>query len=46
MDIKKIGNVLRKTCIESRKISLLKDEIRKQFEEEVIELADNGLPNL
>ena len=31
---------------ERRKICLLKDEIRKQFEEKVTELVDIGVPNL
>ena len=40
-------HVLRKTCAERGKISLLKDvKIRKQFEENVIELVDVGAPNL
>ena len=44
---KKIRNVVRKTCTERRKISLLKEvNIRKLFEENVIELFDVGAPNL
>ena len=44
---KKIMNVVRKTCTESRKISVLKDvKIGKQFEDDKIELVDLGLPNL
>ena len=45
IDKKKIRNVVRKTCDERRKISLLKDvKIRKQ--EKVIKLVDIGAPNL
>ena len=41
VDKKIIRNVVRKTCAERRKISLLKDvKIRKRCEEEVIELVD------
>ena len=41
IDRKKIRNIVRKTCAERRKISLLKDvKIRKRVEEKVIELAD------
>ena len=37
---------MRKTCVERRKISLLKDvKIRKLFEEKVIVLVDVGSPN-
>ena len=44
---KKISNVVRKTCTETRKISLLKDvTIRKRFSEIVIKLVDVGAPNL
>ena len=43
----KIRNVVRKTCAERRKITLLKDvKIRKQFEEKVTELVDAGAQNL
>ena len=42
----KIRNVVR-TCVERRKISLLKDEwVRVQVEEDVIELVDVWMPNL
>ena len=41
IDKKKIRKVVRKTCAERRKISLLKDvKIRKRFEEKVIKLVD------
>ena len=44
---KKLRNVMRKTCAERRKISLLIDLlIGNQFEEKVIDLVDVGLPNL
>ena len=47
IDKKQIKNVVRKTCTERRKISLLKDvKIMKQFEEKVIELDDLGAPHL
>ena len=47
IDKRKIRKVVRKTCAEKRKISLLKDvKIRKQFEEKVIKLADVGAPNM
>ena len=47
IDKKKIRKVVRKTCSEGRKISLLKDvTIRKRFEENVITLVDVGVPNL
>ena len=37
MDKKKIRKVVRKTCVERRKITLLKDvKIRKRFEEKVM----------
>ena len=45
-DRKKIREVLRKTCIERRKISLLLDEIWKRFREKVIELVDIDFPHL
>ena len=39
--------MVRKTCVEGRKITLLTDvQIRKQFEEKVIKLVDVGAPNL
>ena len=41
IDKKKIRNVVRKTCTESRKISLLKNmKIRKRLEEKVMKLVD------
>ena len=41
IDKKEIRKAVRKICAERRKISLLKDvKIRKQFEEEVIDLVD------
>ena len=44
---KKIRNVMRKTHIERRKISLLKHmKIRKRLKENVIGLADVGSPKL
>ena len=47
IDKKKIGRVVRKTCAERRRISLLEDvKIRKQFEDKVIKLVDVGAPNL
>ena len=47
MDEEKIINVVRKTCIEGRNISLLKGvKIRKRFKEKVIELIDVGALNL
>ena len=47
IDKKKIRKVVRKTCVERRKISLLKDvKIRKRHEEKVIKLVDVGAPNL
>ena len=43
---KKIRKLVRKTCIERRKTSLLKDvKIRKQLEENVIKLFDVGASN-
>ena len=39
----KIRKVVRKTCIERRKISLLKDEIMRQFDEKLSELIDVGV---
>ena len=47
IDKKKMSNVVRKTCAQRRKISLLEVvKIRKRFEEKVIELVDVGSPNL
>ena len=47
IDKKKIWKVVRKTCTERRKITLLKDvKIRKRFEEKVIELVDIAELNL
>ena len=47
IDKKKIRKVVRKTCAETRKISLLKYlKIRKRLEEKVIKLVDIGAPNL
>ena len=47
IDKKKIRNIVRKTCAERRKISLLKDvRIRKRFEEKVFKLVDVEAPNL
>ena len=44
---RKIRKVVRKTCTERRKITLLKDEkIRKRFEEKVTELVNVDAPNL
>ena len=46
IDMKKIRNVVRKTCTEGRKISLLMDvKIMKRFEDKVIELVDFGMLN-
>ena len=47
MDKSKIRKVVRKTCVERRKITLLKVvKIRKRFEEKVTKLVDVGAPNL
>ena len=47
IDKKKIRKVVKKTCAERRKISLLKDVmIWKQFNENVIKLVDVGVSNL
>ena len=47
IDEKKIRNIIRKTCTERRKISLLKDlKIRKLYEGKVIKLVDIGELNL
>ena len=41
IDKKKIRKVVRKTCAERRKITLLKDvKIRRQYEEKAIKLVD------
>ena len=46
-DKRKIRNVMTKTCMERRKISLLKDvRVKKRFEVKVIILVDDGAPNL
>ena len=46
-DKRKINKVVRKTCAESRTISLLKDvNIWKRFEKRVTELVDVGVLNL
>ena len=43
----KIRKVVRKTCAERKKISLLKDvKIRKYFDEKIIELVDIRAPNV
>ena len=47
IDKRKIRKVVRKTCAERRKITLLKDEeIRKGIEEKVTESIDVEAPNL
>ena len=47
IDKKKIRKVVRKTCAERRKISLLKYvKTRKQFKEKLTKLVDVGAPNL
>ena len=47
IDKRKIRKIVRKTCAERRKITLLKDvKIRKRFEEKVIKFVDVGAPNL
>ena len=47
IDKRKIMKVVRKTCAEKRKITLLKDvKIRKQFEENVTDLVNVGALNL
>ena len=47
IDKRKIRKVVRNTCVERRKITLLKDvKIKKRFEEKVTELVDVGAPNL
>ena len=45
IDKKKVMYVLRKTHIERRKMSLLRDEM-KILEEKVIKLVVDGIPNL
>ena len=45
-DKRKIRKVVRKTCAERRKITLLKDvKIRNRLEEKVTELVDVGAPH-
>ena len=47
IDKNKIRNVVRKTCIDRRKISLLKVvKISKRLEEKLIKLVDTGAANL
>ena len=47
IDKRQIRKVLRNTCVDRRKITLLKDaKIRKPFEEKVTELVDVGAQNL
>ena len=47
MDKKKIRKVVKKTCAERRKITLLKDvKIRMRVEEKIIKLVNVGVPNL
>ena len=47
VDKKKIREIMRMSCAERRKISLLKDvKIKKQFEEKVIELVVVGVLSL
>ena len=47
IDKRKIRKVVRKTCAERIKITLLKDvKIRKGVEEKVTKLVDVGVPNL
>ena len=47
IDKRKIRKVVRKTCAERRKITLLNDvKIRKLFEEKVAILVDVAAPNL
>ena len=46
LDGKKIRKVVKRTCVERRRIRLLKDVmIRNIFKEQVIELVDVGSPN-
>ena len=47
IDKKKIRKVVRKTCAERRKISLLKGlKNRKRLQQKEVELVDAGVPNL
>ena len=47
IDKMKIRKVVRKTCEDRRKITLLKDvKITKRFKEKVTGLVDDGVPNL
>ena len=47
IDKKKIWKVVRKTCAERGKISLLKDlKIRKRYDDKEMKLVDIGAPNL
>ena len=47
MDERKMRNVVRKTCAERGKITLLKGvKIRKRFEGKVNKFVDVGMPNL
>ena len=47
IDKRKIRKVVRKTCAERRKITLLKDvKIMNGFEEKVTKLVDVGAPHL
>ena len=47
IDKKKIRKVVRNTCAERRKITLLKDvKIRKRNQEKVMKLVDVGAPHL
>ena len=47
IDKRKVMKVVRKTCAERRKITLLKDmKIRKRLEEKVTKLVDVVVPNL
>ena len=47
IDKRKIRKVVRKTCAQRRKVTLLKDvKMRKRFEEKVAKLVDVGAPIL
>ena len=47
IDKRKIMKVVRKTCAERRRITLLKDvKVRKRLKEKVTELVDAEAPNL
>ena len=47
IDKRKIRKVVRKTCAERRKITLLKDvKMMKRFEEKETKFVDLGAPNL